>query len=42
MHRLATIPGGWNPAAEGVIFVEQQPAPIIGEEPLFSSQQQTL
>ncbi len=28
MHRLATIPGGWNPAAEGVIFVEQQPAPI--------------
>ena len=29
MHRLATIPGGWNPAAEGVIFVEQQPAPIV-------------
>jgi cobaltochelatase CobN len=29
MHRLATIPGGWNPAAEGVIFVEQQPAPIL-------------
>jgi cobaltochelatase CobN len=28
MHRLATIPGGWNPAAEGVIFVEQQPASI--------------
>ncbi|WP_373541901.1 cobaltochelatase subunit CobN [Chamaesiphon sp.] len=28
MHRLATIPGGWNPAAEGVIFVEQQPGPI--------------
>jgi cobaltochelatase CobN len=28
MHRLATIPGGWNPAAEGAIFVEQQPAPI--------------
>jgi cobaltochelatase CobN len=28
MHRLATILGGWNPAAEGVIFVEQQPAPI--------------
>ncbi|WP_404787167.1 cobaltochelatase subunit CobN [Altericista sp. CCNU0014] len=28
MHRLATIPGGWNPAADGVIFVEQQPAPI--------------
>ena len=29
MHRLATIPGGWNPSAEGVIFVEQQPAPIV-------------
>ncbi len=29
MHRLATIPGGWNPSADGVIFVEQQPAPII-------------
>lgn len=29
MHRLATIPGGWNSAADGVIFVEQQPAPII-------------
>jgi cobaltochelatase CobN len=28
MHRLATILGGWNPAAEGAIFVEQQPAPI--------------
>ena len=29
MHRLATLPGGWNPTAEGVIFVEQQPAPIV-------------
>jgi cobaltochelatase CobN len=29
MHRLATIPGGWNPAADGVIFVEQEPAPIV-------------
>jgi cobaltochelatase CobN len=29
MHRLATLPGGWNPATEGVIFVEQQPAPIV-------------
>lgn len=29
MHRLATIPGGWNAATEGVIFVEQQPAPIV-------------
>lgn len=29
MHRLATIPGGWNPSADGVIFVEQQPAPLV-------------
>ncbi|MBW4464257.1 MAG: cobaltochelatase subunit CobN [Pegethrix bostrychoides GSE-TBD4-15B] len=29
MHRLATLPGGWNPSVEGVIFVEQQPAPIV-------------
>ncbi len=29
MHRLATIPGGWNPSADGVIFIEQQPAPIV-------------
>lgn len=29
MHRLATIPGGWNPGTDGVIFVEQQPAPIV-------------
>ena len=29
MHRLATLPGGWNPSTEGVIFVEQQPAPIV-------------
>ena len=29
MHRLATIPGGWNPAADGMIFVEQEPAPIV-------------
>jgi hypothetical protein len=37
MHRLATIPGGWNPAAEGVIFVEQQPAPIFyGDALTFS------
>jgi hypothetical protein len=37
MHRLATIPGGWNPAAEGVIFVEQQPATIFyGDALTFS------
>lgn len=29
MHRLASLPGGWNPAMEGVIIVEQTPAPII-------------
>jgi cobaltochelatase CobN len=29
MHRLAATPGGWNPDAEGVIFVEQSPAPIV-------------
>ena len=29
MHRLASIPGGWTPATEGVIVVEQTPAPLI-------------
>ena len=29
MHRLAAMPGGWTPGQEGVIFVEQSPAPII-------------
>ncbi len=29
MHRLATTPGGWNPSAEGVMLIEQQPAPIV-------------
>ncbi|WP_421658771.1 cobaltochelatase subunit CobN [Leptothermofonsia sp. ETS-13] len=29
MHRLAATPGGWNPQAEGVIFLEQTPAPLI-------------
>lgn len=29
MHRLTTLPGGWTPDTEGVIFVEQTPAPII-------------
>ena len=29
MHRLAAIPGGWNPDAEGVIFIEQTPAPLV-------------
>ncbi|HEY9652113.1 MAG TPA: hypothetical protein V6C95_15720, partial [Coleofasciculaceae cyanobacterium] len=29
MHRLAATPGGWNPQSEGVIFIEQTPAPIV-------------
>ncbi|NEO33927.1 MAG: cobaltochelatase subunit CobN [Symploca sp. SIO3C6] len=29
MHRLTAAPGGWNPQTEGVIFIEQTPAPIV-------------
>jgi cobaltochelatase CobN len=29
MHRIATISGGWNQSADNVVFVEQQPAPIV-------------
>ena len=29
MHRLAATPGGWNSSAEGVVFIEQTPAPIV-------------
>jgi cobaltochelatase CobN len=29
MHRLAATPGGWTPDTEGVIYVEQSPAPIV-------------
>ncbi len=29
MHKIAALPGGWNPNTEGVIFVEQSPAPIL-------------
>ena len=29
MHRLATTPGGWTPDTDGVIFVEQTPAPLV-------------
>jgi len=29
MHRLAATPGGWDPNAEGVVFIEQTPAPIV-------------
>lgn len=29
MHRLAATPGGWNFQEEGVIIVEQTPAPLV-------------
>jgi len=29
MHRLAATPGGWNSDIEGVVFIEQLPAPIV-------------
>ncbi|MCW6036724.1 cobaltochelatase subunit CobN [Spirulina subsalsa FACHB-351] len=29
MHRIAATPGGWSPDTEGVILIEQTPAPII-------------
>ena len=29
MHRLRTIPGGWNPGVEGVIDIDQTPGDII-------------
>jgi cobaltochelatase CobN len=29
MHRIAATPGGWNPETEGVVFVEQNPAPLV-------------
>ena len=29
MHRLAATPGGWDNTKEGVIFIEQTPAPIV-------------
>ncbi|MGB3613031.1 MAG: cobaltochelatase subunit CobN [Elainellaceae cyanobacterium] len=29
MHRLAAMPGGWTPGTDGVIFVDQQSAPIV-------------
>ncbi|WP_017327027.1 cobaltochelatase subunit CobN [Synechococcus sp. PCC 7336] len=29
MHRIAATPGGWQPGQEGVIVVEQDPAPIV-------------
>ena len=29
MHRLAAVPGGWDSNQEGVVFIEQTPAPIV-------------
>lgn len=29
MHRIAATPGGWTPDLEGVVFIEQTPAPIV-------------
>ncbi|MGF1600980.1 MAG: cobaltochelatase subunit CobN [Thermosynechococcaceae cyanobacterium] len=29
MHRLAAMPGGWEAGTEGVIFIEQTPAPLV-------------
>ena len=29
MHKIAALPGGWNYSTEGVIFIEQSPAPIV-------------
>ena len=29
MHRIAAMPGGWKQDAEGVIFLDQTPAPIV-------------
>ena len=29
MHRLAATPGGFDPSAEGVVFIDQTPAPVV-------------
>jgi cobaltochelatase CobN len=29
MHKIAATPGGWNPQDEGVIVIEQNPAPLV-------------
>ena len=29
MHKIAATPGGWSQDTEGVIFIEQSPAPIV-------------
>jgi cobaltochelatase CobN len=29
MHRIATISGGWNQSTDNIVFVDQEPAPIV-------------
>ncbi|MFP4651964.1 MAG: hypothetical protein ACLFM4_06010, partial [Phormidium sp.] len=29
MHRIAATPGGWTPDSDGVIYIQQSPAPIV-------------
>ncbi len=29
MHRIAAMPGGWNPEEEGVVYIEQDPADVV-------------
>lgn len=29
MHRIAAMPGGWDPDQEGVVLIDQTPAPIV-------------
>lgn len=29
MHRIAALPGGWNPQNQGVVVIEQSAAPIV-------------
>ena len=29
MHRIAAMPGGWNPEDDGVVYIQQDPAPIV-------------
>jgi cobaltochelatase CobN len=29
MHRLAATPGGWDPQMDGVVMVDQNPAPLV-------------
>ena len=29
MHRIAAMPGGWNPEDDGVVYIQQDPASIV-------------